>query len=102
MIKSQEPYILLKNASCDTPYAMRFTLLRGGVHLLQGLHVHVWCTCSPFAYLGNGWTDCAEIWYVAKDQLVQLHIFLCLLTSEASSSVVYQTNLSMNGPWPRF
>ena len=29
------------------------------------------CTCAraevPCPYLVNGWTDCAEIWYVARD-----------------------------------
>ena len=27
---------------------------------------------TPFPYLGNGWTDCAEIWYVVRDQLARL------------------------------
>ena len=26
-------------------------------------------TCAPFLYPGNGWTDCAEIWYVVRDLL---------------------------------
>ena len=35
------------------------------------------CTCAradvpPFPYLGNGWTDCAEIWCVARDPLARL------------------------------
>ena len=49
-------------------------------------------TCSradvpPFPYLVNGWTDCAEIWYVVRDPLagrftevddeVQLHVRTC-------------------------
>ena len=25
------------------------------------------CRCVPFPYLGNGWTDFAEIWYVVRD-----------------------------------
>ena len=58
---------------------MRFTLFRGGVHL----HVR-----TPFPHLGNDWTDCAEIWYVARDQLarqftqtkngVHLHVRTCV------------------------
>ena len=30
------------------------------------------CTyrCAPFPYLGNGWTDCAEMWFVVRDPLV--------------------------------
>ena len=24
---------------------------------------------TPFSYLGNGWTDCTEIWYAVKDLL---------------------------------
>ena len=35
------------------------------------------CTCaradmSPFPDLENGWTDCAEIWYVVRDPLARL------------------------------
>ena len=40
------------------------------------------CTCArarvhtayvpPFSYLGNGWTDCAEIWYMISDPLARL------------------------------
>ena len=26
---------------------------------------------TPFRYLGNGWTDCAETWYVVQDQLAR-------------------------------
>ena len=26
---------------------------------------------TPFPYLRNGWTDCAEIWYVVRDQLTR-------------------------------
>ena len=26
----------------------------------------------PFPYLGNGWTDCAEIYYVVRDPLARL------------------------------
>ena len=25
--------------------------------------------CAPFPHLGNGWTDCAEIWFVVRDSL---------------------------------
>ena len=64
--------------------AMRFAPLRGGVplHPKRGAHV-----CTPFPYLGNDWTDCAEIWYVVTDELarqytqtkdgVHLHVRTC-------------------------
>ena len=42
------------------PLALRFTLLRGEVHL----HVR-----TAFPYLRNGWTDCDEICYAVVDQL---------------------------------
>ena len=49
---------------------MHITQVMGGVHL----HMR---TCAradvpPFLYLGNGWTDCAEIWCVARDPLAKL------------------------------
>ena len=49
---------------------MHITQVMGGVHL----HVR---TCAradvpPFLYLGNGWTDCAEIWCVVRDPLARL------------------------------
>ena len=49
---------------------MHITQVMGGVHL----HVR---TCAradvpPFPYLGNGWTDCAEIWCVVRDPLARL------------------------------
>ena len=43
---------------------------------------------TPFRYLGNDWTHCAEIWYVVRDQLawqftqaqgrVHLHVRTCM------------------------
>ena len=61
-----------------------FTPLRGGVHLRPKRVAHVG---TPFPYLGNGWTDCADIFYVARDQLasqltqtkdgVHLHVRTC-------------------------
>ena len=42
--------------------AMRFALLRGGVHL----HVRTLFSC-----LGNSRTDCAEIWCVFRDHLAK-------------------------------
>ena len=40
--------------------------------------------CPHFPDFGNGWTDCAEIWYVVRDPLarvvkdgVQLHMRTC-------------------------
>ena len=46
------------------------------MHITQvigGLHLHL-RTCAradapPFPYLGNDWTDCAEIWFVVRDPL---------------------------------
>ena len=39
---------------------------------LQKLRVGHSCTCAPlFSYLGNGWTDCAEICYVVRDPLAK-------------------------------
>ena len=35
-----------------------------GCHYARA-HVH-----APLPYLGNGWTDCADIWHVASGQLV--------------------------------
>ena len=45
------------------------------------------CICTPFPYLGNGWTDCAEMWCVVRDPLarcftkvwggVHLHVLTC-------------------------
>ena len=45
------------------------------------------CRCARFPYLGKGQTDCAEIWYMVKDQLarqftqtkdgVHLHVQTC-------------------------
>ena len=60
-------------------------------HVMSGVHLHV-RTCAsadvpPFPYLGNGWTDCAEIWCVVRDPLamrftllrggVHLHVRTC-------------------------
>ena len=39
------------------PFARRFTKVKGGVQV----HLH---TCFP--YLRNGWTDCTDIWCVAR------------------------------------
>ena len=42
-------------------------------HVMGGVHLHVrTCICAPFLYLGNGWTDCAEIWCVIRDPLARL------------------------------
>ena len=40
---------------------MRFIQVEGGIHL----HMR-----TPFPYLGNDWTHCAEIWYVVRGPLV--------------------------------
>ena len=63
------------------PLAMSFTPLRGGGASARA-HVR-----TAFLYLGNGWTDCAEIWYVVRDQLarqltqtkdgIHLHVHTC-------------------------
>ena len=35
-----------------------------------GRHVRTGA-CARFSYLGNGWTDCAEIWCVVSDPLAR-------------------------------
>ena len=45
------------------------------VQVMGGIHLHV-CPCAradviPFPYLVNGWTDCAEIWYVVRGPLAR-------------------------------
>ena len=49
-----------------------------------GVHLQV---CTPFLYLRNDWTDCAEIWHALRDQTgqftqitdgVSLHVRTCL------------------------
>ena len=37
--------------------------------LIAQLMDHGWGTSPRFPYLGSGWTDCAEIWYVVRDPL---------------------------------
>ena len=46
---------------------MHSTQVKSGLHLhvRKGSRVDV----PPFLYLGNGWTSCAEIWFVLRDQL---------------------------------
>ena len=41
----------------------------GGVQLLVRTYAHA--DVSPFPYLGNGRTDCADIWYVVSDPLAR-------------------------------
>ena len=36
---------------------------------MGGLQLHAHADVSPFLYLGNGWVDCTEIWYVITDPL---------------------------------
>ena len=41
-------------------------------HVIYGAHLHVRTSrFDPFLYLGNGWTDCAEIWCVVKVPLAR-------------------------------
>ena len=44
----------------------------GGVHRVH-LYVRMYLRAdvSPFPHLGNGWTDCAEIWCVVSDPLAR-------------------------------
>ena len=61
---------------------MRITQVMSGVHL----HVRS-ADVPPFPHLGNGWTDCADIWFVVRDPLawcftkvngeVQVHVRTC-------------------------
>ena len=46
---------------------MHMTQVMGAVHV----HVRT-CRCALFPYLGNGWTDCAEIWCVVRNPLARL------------------------------
>ena len=54
-------------------------------HVMGEVQLHVrTCICTPYPYLGNGLTDCAEIWCVVREPLdrrftevdggVQLHV----------------------------
>ena len=62
---------------------MHIPQVMGGVYL----HVRT-CRYAPFPHLGNGWTDCAEIWCVVSDPLamrftvlrggVHLHVRTCV------------------------
>ena len=59
--------------------------------VMSGIHLHVrtWerADVSPFPYLVDGWTNCAEIWYMVDDPLarrfteaddgIQLHVRTC-------------------------
>ena len=58
--------------------------------VISGVQLYVrMCRCVLFRYLGNSWTDCAEIWYLASDPLArlftklegraQLHVRTCAL-----------------------
>ena len=42
---------------------MHTAQVMGGVQLHVRAHVQM---CPPFPYLGNGWMDCAEIWFVVS------------------------------------
>ena len=65
---------------------------------------HMWCASARahvrgligVSYLGNCWTDCAEIWCVVRDQLamlstlhgggVRLHVLVCAPLSHISGT----------------
>ena len=55
---------------------------------MGAVHLYVrTCRCAPFPYLKDVWTDCTEIWCVARNPLarrfanvygvVQLHVGTC-------------------------
>ena len=44
---------------------MRITQFMGGVHLY--VRTRARADVPPFPYLGNGWSDCAEIRFVVRD-----------------------------------
>ena len=60
--------IALKFGMCletHQPNSSFLTKVKGGAQLQVR-------TCTPlFWYLGNGWTDCAEICYVVRDPLAR-------------------------------
>ena len=72
---------------------MHIIKVMGGVHL----HVRTGRVVPPFPHLGNGWTDCAEIWFVVKDPLAwrftevnggeQVHVLTCLPLFHISGTV---------------
>ena len=40
--------------------------------VMGGVHPHVRTRrCAPFSYLGNGWTDCVETWYLVRVPLAR-------------------------------
>ena len=54
----------------DESMVTKFGVFRdqAAMHIVVGVHLHVRTfTCATFPYLGNGWTDCAEIWCVVRD-----------------------------------
>ena len=46
---------------------MHITQVMGGIHL--HLRTFARADVPPFSYLGNGWTDCAEIWFAVRHPL---------------------------------
>ena len=51
---------------CNLPIWGEQMPIRNEKRCIARAHVH-----TPLLYLGNGWTDCADIWHVASDQLVR-------------------------------
>ena len=46
---------------------MHITQVMGGVKLT--VHTCARADAPPFPYLGSGWTDCAEVWFVVRGPL---------------------------------
>ena len=73
---------MVTKVSVSLETKQRCILFRSQVGYIARAHVR-----TPFSYLGNGWTDCVEIWYVVGDPLakrftevnggVQMHVRTC-------------------------
>ena len=71
------------------PLAMSFTLHRGGGASARA-HVR-----TAFMHLGKGFTDCAEIWYVVRDQLARQH-------TQAKDGMHLHVHIYARADMPRF
>ena len=73
---------------------MHIAQVIGGMHPRVRACAHA--DVPPFPYLGNGWTDCVEIWHVISDPLArlftkvkggaQLHVRTCAPLSHISET----------------
>ena len=72
-------YAMTRNGSADgdqiwcvfrDQLAMHIIDVMDVVHTSAGANVHT-CRCAPSPYLGNSWTNCAEIWCVVRGPLTR-------------------------------